>query len=110
VVLCGRPLLEEALEEALKEALEVGVAISCSVTRALLLRRLTPCSYKEGEGDRLDGVAGEVEVEQEVDPVVAIRVACLPACLIFRSLFFVGRIMLPFLTLGRAGQLLWLAL
>ena len=58
MVLYGRPLLEEALEEALKEALEVGVAISCSVTRAPPLRRLTPCSCEEGEGDGLDGVLG----------------------------------------------------
>jgi hypothetical protein len=58
VVLYGRPLLEEALEEALKKALEVGVAISCSVTRVPPLRRLTPCSCEEGEGDRLDGVPG----------------------------------------------------
>jgi hypothetical protein len=124
VALCGRPLLEEALKEALKEALEVGAAILCSVTRAPLLRRLTPYSYKEGKGDGLNGVpgvlarlrlappgkAGEVKVGQEADPVAAIRAACLPACLIFCSLFFVGQIILPFLTLGRARQLLWLAL
>jgi hypothetical protein len=53
VALCGRPLLDKALEEALEEA-----AISCSVTRAPPLRRLTPCSYKEGKGDRLNGVPG----------------------------------------------------
>jgi hypothetical protein len=89
------------------------------VTRAPL-RRFVPCSCKEGVGVRLEvlvrsGLAlvvrdGEVKAECGVDPVTAAKAACLPACLIFLILAFVGRTICPFLVLGRAGQLSWFAL
>ena len=51
-----------------------------------------------------------VEVEREVNPATAAKAACLPACLILLVSAFVGLTMRPFLVLGRAGQLSWLAL
>jgi hypothetical protein len=124
VDLTGRPPLKPALEIRAKGEAGVGVAwlpvFLYSVTRALF-RRFVPCSCKEGVGDRLEEVLvrlrlalvvgdSKVKVECGVDPVAAAKAACLPACLIFLILAFVGRTICPFLVLGQAGQLSWLAL
>ena len=86
-------------------------------------RRFVPSSCREGVEDKLDKAlvrsrlalsveSTEVEVEREVDLAVAAaaKAACLPACLILLISAFVGRTIRPFLVLGRAGQLSWLAL
>jgi hypothetical protein len=127
VDLTSRPLLRPALEVRAKGEAGVGVGVgvawlpvfSYSVTRAPL-RRFVPCSYKEGVGVRLEvlvrsGLAlvvrdGKVKAECGVDPITAAKAACLPACLIFLILAFVGRTICPFLVLGQAGQLSWFAL
>ena len=84
-------------------------------------RRFVPCSCWGSIGDELGEVLVRswlalpvvdkgVEVEREVDPATAAKAACLPACLILLVSAFVGRTMRPFLVIGRAGQLSWLAL
>lgn len=124
VDLVGRLLLELALEVGTEGEAGVGVdwlsAFSYSVIRAPF-RRFVPCSCREGVGDKLGEVLvrsrlalpvedGEVELERGVDPAAAAKAACLPACLILLISAFVGRTIRPFLVLGRAGQLSWLAL
>jgi hypothetical protein len=116
VDLNGR-LLPELILEVRAEG-EAGVRVpvfSYSVIRAPL-RRLVPCSCKEGVGEGIGEVivpsgavslAGGLRVRLAV---AAAKVACLPACLIRLISAFVGRIMRPSFVLGRAGQLSWLAL
>jgi hypothetical protein len=118
VDLTGRLLLGLALEVRAKGGAGVVAwlpAFSYSVTRAPF-RRFVPCSYKEGVGDRLGKALvrsrlalivrdSKVKVACGVDPTAAAKAACLPACLIFLILAFVGQTICPFLVLGRAGQL-----
>ena len=124
VDLAGRLLLELALEVGTEREVGVGVdwlpAFSYSVMRAPF-RRFVPCSCWESVGDELGEVLVRsrlallvedkgVEVEREVNPATAAKAACLLACLILLVSAFVGLTMRPFLVLGQAGQLSWLAL
>jgi hypothetical protein len=114
VDLTSQLLLELALEVGTKREVGVGVdwlpAFSYSIMRALF-QRFVPCSCWESVGDKLGEVLirlrlallvedREVEVECEVDPTTTTKAACLPTCLIFLVLAFVGRTMRPFLVLG----------
>lgn len=112
--LTGRLLLGPVLEVG--AGVEVGVlpASSYSVMCAPY-GRLVPCGCTGGEGEGLGvrpamlGLVSLLEGDEARIAVEAARVASRPACLIRLSSVFVGRIMLPFLVFGRAGQLLWLA-
>jgi hypothetical protein len=78
-------------------------------------RRLVPYScrggVREGLGEVLAKLVPSLLVRAGVRlAAAAARAACLPACLTRLILAFVGRIMRLSLTLGLAGQLLWLAL
>jgi hypothetical protein len=111
VALVGRLWLDILLDIDTEEVgAELLPAFSYSVTRVPPLRRFTPCVDGCDESG-LDMVLVELrsalpvgEAEREAVLETAAKAACTPACLIFLSSAFVGRMILPSITLGRAGQ------